>query len=71
MRGSKTRINIKWHPIKHEPLRILSKMLRLTGAAVQFLCAPTEMPWGTREAQLTDPDGHVVTLKAPADVPAS
>jgi len=44
---------------------------RLIGEGVQFLRAPTDMPWGTREAQLTDPDGHVVTLKAPADVPAS
>ena len=42
---------------------------RLIGEGVRFLSAPTDMPWGTREAQLADPDGHVLTLKAVATAP--
>jgi len=41
---------------------------RLTADGVRFLQAPTDMPWGTREAQLADPDGHVLTLKAAVKV---
>ena len=37
---------------------------RLAAAGVTFTRAPTDMPWGTREAQLADPDGHVLSLKA-------
>jgi len=36
---------------------------RLIADGVRFLRAPTDMPWGAREAQLADPDGHVLTLK--------
>jgi uncharacterized glyoxalase superfamily protein PhnB len=27
---------------------------------------PADQPWGERQAVLTDPDGHVVCLVAPA-----
>jgi catechol 2,3-dioxygenase-like lactoylglutathione lyase family enzyme len=36
---------------------------RLIAVGVQFVRAPTDMPWGAREAQLADPDGHVLTVK--------
>jgi catechol 2,3-dioxygenase-like lactoylglutathione lyase family enzyme len=35
----------------------------LRAGGVQFIHPPTDMPWGAREAQLADPDGHVLTLK--------
>jgi predicted enzyme related to lactoylglutathione lyase len=34
------------------------------GAAV--IDAPADQPWGERQAVLTDPDGHVICLVAPA-----
>jgi catechol 2,3-dioxygenase-like lactoylglutathione lyase family enzyme len=39
---------------------------RLSTSGVRFFTGPTDMPWGRREAQLADPDGHVVTLKGAA-----
>jgi catechol 2,3-dioxygenase-like lactoylglutathione lyase family enzyme len=41
---------------------------QLSASGVRFLRGPTDMPWGTREAQLADPDGHVLTLKTAAQV---
>jgi catechol 2,3-dioxygenase-like lactoylglutathione lyase family enzyme len=40
-----------------------AKVSALRTEGVQFLRPPTDMPWGAREAQLIDPDGHVLTLK--------
>lgn len=37
---------------------------------VQLLRPPTDMPWGSREAQLTDPDGHLITVKQATAHPA-
>ena len=42
--------------------------VRLTADGVRFLRGPADMPWGTREAQLVDPDGHVLTLKGSGHV---
>ncbi len=35
---------------------------RLTGEGISFSQKPKDTSWGTREANLTDPDGHVLTI---------
>jgi catechol 2,3-dioxygenase-like lactoylglutathione lyase family enzyme len=35
---------------------------RLTGAGVEFLQPPQDMPWLWREARLHDPDGHQLCI---------
>lgn len=35
-------------------------------AGASVVDAPADQPWGERQAVLTDPDGHVVCLVAPA-----
>jgi catechol 2,3-dioxygenase-like lactoylglutathione lyase family enzyme len=37
---------------------------RLTEAGVEFSRPPTQTPWGTVEAYVADPDGHIITLKS-------
>lgn len=37
--------------------------VRTAARGVKFRHGPKDMPWGDREAQLADPDGHVVTVK--------
>jgi lactoylglutathione lyase len=37
---------------------------RLMNIGVEFLSPPTVRPWGTTEAYVTDPDGHIITLKS-------
>ena len=41
---------------------------QLSASGIRFLRGPTDIPWGTREAELADPDGHVLTLKTAAQV---
>lgn len=39
----------------------------LRAAGMTIVSEPADTPWGVREATISDPDGHVLTITSPAD----